>query len=358
MQDEIELRLSGRRYSGWKEIAVEAAIDRVARSFVFMASERAPSEPLARGIREGEACEVRIGGDLVATGYVDHVAPRFDGDSHEISVSGRSQTADLVDCAALHAPGEWSRLPLERIAAEIARPFGVEVVTEINTGAHLTKHKIEPGETAFAAIDRAAKQRAVMLVDDEKGRLVLTRASTERGPEDLRQAVNVLAGVAELSNRERFSLYRVIGQTPTSDTLSIEQAVSVRGEATDPEVERYRPTVVISEEAGGSAQMRDRARWEASVRAGQSRRVGVTVQGWRARNGVLWRPNRRVFVDIPWLSVRRELLIAGVEYQFGAQGRKTALSLVLPEAFELRELKLKTKKGSKAGTLAATELFG
>lgn len=358
MPDEIELRLSGRRFAGWKEITVEASIDQVARRFSFLASERAPSEPLARGIREGEACEVRVGDDLVVTGYVDDVATRFDRESHEISVSGRSRTADLVDCAALNAPGEWSRLPLERVASEIARPFAIDVVTEVSTGASLAKHKLEPGETAFSAIDRAARQRAVLLVDDAKGRLVLTRASTERGPEDLRQGVNVLAGSAELSNRERFSQYRVIGQAPTSNTLTIDQAVSVRGEATDPEVERYRPTVVISEEAGGAAQMRDRARWEASVRAGQSRRVSVTVQGWRAKNGKLWEPNRRAFVDIPWLAVRRELLVASVEYQLNAQGRTAVLSLVLPEAFELRELKPKTKKGSAAGTFIETELFG
>jgi len=55
----------------------------------------------------------------------------------------------------------------------------------------------------------------------------------------------------------------------------------VRGEASDPGTRRYRPLQIIAEQFVDDASARDRAIWEANVRAGRSRRVTVVVRGWR-----------------------------------------------------------------------------
>ncbi len=49
----------------------------------------------AMAIREGSACTVHIGNDLVLTGYVDDFTPSYDAKEVSWVVSGRSKTSDL-----------------------------------------------------------------------------------------------------------------------------------------------------------------------------------------------------------------------------------------------------------------------
>jgi prophage tail gpP-like protein len=54
---------------------------------------------------------VRIGKDLVLTGYVFKAPIRYDGRQISLSIEGSSKTQDLVDCAATK-PNQWQEQPL------------------------------------------------------------------------------------------------------------------------------------------------------------------------------------------------------------------------------------------------------
>ena len=72
------------------------------------------------GLREGLACEVRLGGEVVVTGYIDDYEPDLTETTSTICVEGRSRTGDLVDCSAPAIVGghlrDRSRKPLVRLA--------------------------------------------------------------------------------------------------------------------------------------------------------------------------------------------------------------------------------------------------
>lgn len=338
MDREITLAVGGARFGGWKSLSVSATMRGASGAFSFTASERAPDEPRARAIRRGERCEVRIGDEVLLVGYVDVVRPTHSPTHHEISVSGRDASADLVDCSARHAPGEWRNAPLERILEDLARPFGVPVRADVATGARFGAFKLEPGETAWAAVDRAARARALLVMSDGRGGLQLTRVSSRVLGIELRKGVNLLAGDAEFSDRERFSDYRVLGQRRGSDgDGSPLEAAQVQASARDPEVRRYRPLDLVADEPGSRQELAEQAQFEAATRRGRGLSARVHVQGWEHPGGV-WRPNVRLRLADSWLGIRGEVLVTDVDLQFDDGGRRTQLTLAPPESFALRAI--------------------
>jgi len=101
---------------------------------------------------------------------------------------------------------------------------------------------------------------------------------------------------------------------------------------------RFRPLLLVADGGESRAELQDRARWEARVRAARARRVTVTVQGWRDSDGGLWAPGDRVRVRDEWLGVDAELVVAGVTMTLDEGGRRTVLSLVRADAFNLRPI--------------------
>lgn len=342
MAERAELRVDGQPFLGWKSVTVTSSIEAVAGSFQFTASERHPDDVLARRIRRGQTCEVLLEGDLVLTGYVYDVGKKHSATSHEVSVSGRSLAGDLVDCSATNQPGEWKQRSILQIANDLAAPFGVTVRADVDVGPVFPTFRIKESETAFAAIERMARQRGLLLVSDPAGNVVMTRALQEREPLAVILGTEVLeAGVTD-SETDRFSLYRFKGQQQGGDFLSPMSAAGPQGEATDPEVTRFRPRVQLAETQGTNATLRERARWEAARSAGLAHRPQVVVREWRNSHGSLWRANTLVRVVDDFLEVDGELLIATVSYQSDSNGRRSTLSLSRPEAFDKLPIPEKT----------------
>lgn len=192
---------------------------------------------------------------------------------------------------------------------------------------------------------KLARQREVLPISYGDGRLVFTRTGakgTSGGA--IEKGGNVEAGEAQFTNVERHSLYVVKGQgsaLPAAE-LSAEQReeylktyVSPAGRATDSAVTRYRPLVILAEAKGDPGSFEARARWEATVRAGQSRKLSYTVDGWGPASGGLWQINTLVPVKDDLLGVTGRYLIEGVTYTKSEQSGTTAqVALVHPDAYQ------------------------
>lgn len=339
MAENVTLTVDGVAFSGWKSATVLRSIENIAGGFELTVTERWPGQQEAFAIPTGASCTVALGGDVVITGYVDETEPSYDADRHGVTVRGRDAAGDLVDCAAIHASGEWNDRLLDAIVRDIARPFGIPVRAETDLGKPFKKFAIQPGETAFEAIERACTHRAVLPVSDGAGAVVLTRAGAAGAATRLVFGENILAARGHNSDRDRHSEYIVIGQQPGNDFVYGEAAAAPEGRAIDPAVTRYRPLIVHADASVDFAAAADRAIWESVVRAGRARRALVTVQGWRDGDGALWRPNTRVSVADPWLAIDQKLLIATVAHTLSDDGgARTELTVTRPAAFELRAL--------------------
>lgn len=327
----VRLTVSGQDYGGWKEVSISAGIERQARDFTLSVTDRWPcATDIPRRIRPGDLCEVFIGADKVLTGYVDGTPISYDARQVTVGVKGRSKTADLVDCSAINSPGQWRNQKLERIAADLAAPYGIQVVTETATGAPILDHQIQQGETAFESIDRMLRLRQLLATDDEHGRLVFievgkTRAATALvlgGAEG-----NIKSASTDLDNKDRFSEYVCKGQR-TGDDYAFAEAVSEEtATLADSAIKRKRVLVIKQSGQADEGTCRDRVEYERAHRAAKSLATTYTVVGWRQADGRLWRPNQLVRVRDGIIGFDHDLLIVEVEYKLGDEGMLCTLKV-------------------------------
>lgn len=74
---------------------------------------------------------MRIGNDLVLTGYIDSWEPAITRARHEVQANGRSKCQDLVDCSA-----EWPNNVINRsnaldIASRLASWYDIKVSSDV-----------------------------------------------------------------------------------------------------------------------------------------------------------------------------------------------------------------------------------
>lgn len=368
-RNRVRLLVNGTDFGGWKSVGIAAGIDRQARDFDLSVTDRWPGSDVPRRIAPGDACQVFIGPDLVLTGYVDGTPISYDAKSVTVGVKGRSKTADLVDCSAIHEPGQFKGRKVEQIAAELAAPYGVAVLAAVDTGAAIADHQLQQGESVFESIDRMLKLRALLSTDDADGRLVLTRAGSARAATDLVVGENVLTGSASLDCKDRFSEYRIKGQRTadgagdededagddgdgpdigafTADAAATSQVAAVQA---DTGIKRKRVLVIVADGQPDGGTARERARWEAAHRAGKSFETSYTVQGWRQADGRLWVPNELVRVRDPIIGFDLEMLISAVSYSLSESGSVTTLTVAPKAAYELLPETPQAKGKGKTG---------
>ena len=348
--DELELLTGGRSYGGWTSVRVGRSVEQLAGEFSVSVSERWPGQDSVRAITPGDKFELKLGGQRVMTGWVDTVELGLDQRSHTVEVTGRDVTADLVDCSAVSKTGQWQGQKIEAIARDLARPFGLQVRADVNTGVALTSFALQEGETVFEAIERAARIRALLLITDGDGTLVITRAGVKRVSTTLRTGVNILDCRARLDLRDRFAEYTAKGQAPGSDYFNAAAVSQIRAVARDLDVKRYRPLVLTNDAPDLAATLRQRVQWEANVRAARSTEVEVTVQGWRHASG-LWETNTIVPLVAPPLRIDADLLISSVQYVLDDRGTVTVLHLTRADAYRLLPAVAQTANGA-AGNAA------
>ncbi len=337
---EVILTTGGMQHRGWTSIRIQTGIQQISGSFELSLTQKWPGQPTARSIRMGEACTVAIDGETVITGYVDDVEPAYDADNNTLMVRGRDKTGDLVDCSAETPQGgfEFADVNLAQIAQVLCRPFGVGVQVQTNIGEKFEKFAIQPGESVFECIERAARMRGVLLMSDGLGHLILGRAGTGRAGAALIEGETILRARALFSIRDRYSRYIGRAQSPGNDSWGGEQAAEVRAEVFDSQVPRNRPLILVAEDSADGSTLRERITWERNVRFGRGSSAEITVADWK-HDGVLWRKNMVVPLQSPSLAPDVELLIAGCEYVLNnEEGTVTRLTLTRPEAFDVQPL--------------------
>lgn len=349
----VTLTVDGLDYAGWTSVEISAGLERQARDFNVGITWKWPGQNVARPIRQGARCEVRIGGELVVTGYVFATPISYDHEKVSVSISGRSLTADLVDCAAINQPGQWRGQSLQAIVQALAGAYGLPVKSEIAVTETLVDHTIDPGETAFESIDRLLSLYRVFSTDNALGEVVLALpGSAGRAVDAIELGRNVKSCEAPLDFSGVFSEYRVIGQRSGTDDLFGHQVSEVSASVSDPRQARKR-VLVIHETGQVTPQLaQSRANWERGNRIGKALQATYVVTGWRQSSGGLWRPNLLVRVIDPLAGFDRDMLISEVIYSLSDQGTLCTLKIGPPDGFEPEPRDphkgRKAKKGGKA----------
>jgi prophage tail gpP-like protein len=331
---ELELRVNGEAFRGWTSVSVTRSIEQICNQFQLTFTERWSERDEAVPIREGYACEVFYQGKRLISGYVDGSQVSYSAESHQMSVSGRSAAGDLVDCSAIVSGGQFRSQTFESIAASVVAPFGLEVISEVDTGGQFRRFAVQDGETCHELLERMARSRGVLLVSDDQGRLIITAAGSTKSGNRLERGVNILSGQRTGSWSDRFSLYTVKSQNSGGDDWNGRQATQVYADSTDATVDRYRPIVILAEAQLQEADAKTRADWERNIRAGRAQRLTYTVQGWDDPILGVWTPNSLVKVKDDFFGVDDELLVVTARLTHGDRGQLAELDLARPEAYD------------------------
>jgi prophage tail gpP-like protein len=337
MADAIELTVNGNIYTGWTEVRIVRALNQCASAFELTVTERwAGVNDKPWQIRRFDECTLSIAGMLVLTGYIDLYEPAYDSKSHTVHVTGRSKTCDLVDCMPDLAPDEFEGYKLDQIAKSLCAKFGIEVVVECDVGEAFDVVATEKTDTAFAIIENRARQRGVILTDNEKGNLVITETGSQGAAGSLIEGEkegNIIAASAKLAGNELFSEYAVFSQR--QETEDDDAQLENEGHATDGSVPRYRRHVEIAEDPLDPKKCQDRAEWRARHNAGASTEATLTALGFRqTAGGKLWKINQTSYVRTPRLAMDGQFLIGRTSWmQDDKGGSRTELLVAPPEAF-------------------------
>lgn len=405
LQDRVRLVVGGIQFGGWKNVRIETGIDRQARSFDLEVTDRWPgSTDVPRRVKPGDACALYIGEDRVATGYIDGTPIRYDATSVTVGIRARSKTADLVDCcpeqgskgggstapasgnvwaklgiqsidgkgtaAAPSKPvkanakggagGQWRGVKLEQIAADMASPYGVTVLAEVDTGAALA-HQVQQGETVFESIDRMLRLRHCLASDNAMGDLVfIVAGSGGRASTVLELGRNIRAGDTQLDFKGVYSEYVCKGQKSITSQqtdedesgedvdTAVTSSISSSATVTDSRVGRRRLLVLKQSGQVDDGTCADRVRFERAHRAAKALETVYTVDGWRQADGALWVQNQIVRVIDPVIGFDTEMLIAQVVHLLDEQGQRTELKVGPLDGYvSAAQKKQKPAKGSK-----------
>lgn len=345
--DVLSLTVGNQTVTGWQRVSVTRPLAAIPASFSIEATERYPNAADI-DLKPGQPCTVRIGSDLVLTGYVDRYASSISAAQHTIKIDGRSKSADLVDCSAIVEKTSAGSTPTQGlqvlngstldIVRKLAAPYGVTVQSTAGDGILVPQFNINLGETVWEIIDRITRYSEMVVYDLPDGSIMLAKVGTESMASGFKIGVNVETADVMFSMDQRYSEYE--GHLISMMSLGTDAGANSPGVGEivrDTEVPRFRKLFIISEQfVMGQPLAGKRAIWEKNRRWGQSFNFTVTCDAWRDSAGKLWSPNYLASIDAPHLKLaHRDWLIGTVTYLRDEGGQHARLSLWPPEAFSV-----------------------
>jgi len=345
--DELSLTVGKVTLVGWQRISVTRPLAAIPASFSIEATEKYPNRPDI-DLKAGEPCTVKIGADLVLTGYVDRYQSAIAAGNHTIRVEGRSKSEDLVDCSALvenTSAGSPSTPGMQvvngttlDIVRKLAAPYNVKVQSTAGDVIQVPQFNINLGETVWEIVYRITRYSEMLVYDMPDGSIMLAKVGTEAMASGFTLGENVEAADVMMSMDQRYSEYE--GHLISTMALGTDAGVNMPGVGEIvryAEVPRFRKLYVISEQfVMGVPLAGKRAIWEKNRRWGQSFNFTVTCDAWRDAKGKLWAPNMLAPIVAPALKLdRRDWLIGTVTYTRDEGGQHARLGLWPPEAFSI-----------------------
>lgn len=326
--DTLTLLLNGQAHSRWDRYELDSDLFTPADAWSFslgvppqrLGGARAGLPPI---LAVGSRVQVLLGDEVVLTGWLDDVQHSTTRYGRDLTLRGRDQAAILVDCSA--PVFALRQATLAEVVALIGKQFGI---TKTRIDAVKTRSfdriAIEPGDTAWDALQHAAEAAGLWPWFDPDGTLVVGGPDYRAAPVgrlvlgDLALAENELP-IEELFESttlaRRFSEVTVLGQGHGTDSQAGRHAV--KQTAKDLSVSVYRPKIVIDPECDTPAVALTRARKLIADSHLDGYAVQVTVPGHRAPNGKPWQPGQRVDIHAPSHALDGTLFVTARKFVGG-----------------------------------------
>ena len=332
MTTEIRVTIANRIYAGWEEVYISKSLDHLAHKFTLKLTKRFDDLLKNLLVTQENALQIFFNNDLVLTGYIDHLTVNYDKNSHQYILTGRSKTADLIDCTALYKSGEFLNKNFLYICTELCKPFNIKVINFVNPTKNFLRFRLAD-KTVFECLQFGARLNGVLLLTNADGNLLLTQPEkTINSLFYLKTGVNIKTCNIHLNYSERFSQLTVKGQNPLAETISIEKSFQAESIYNNPQIKRYRPKVIITE-TGYNDQLKIAAEFILNSKTGLNTKIIYTVYNWYQQQ-FLWKINTLVKVNDEINQINDFMLITHVEFiQSITTGTITKITVVPTNSF-------------------------
>ena len=333
--------------------------------FRFTAAERAPLPTAWKDLqfKPGDWCDIRLAGELAATGIITRRQTAYDANSHAVELSGAGRSwigatssvgagpggdgktppsgstkpadvAKAVEGLSDPANNTFVNMTLKQMADKVLAPYSIPVL-EIGTVPTkiFEQFQAQPGELIFDMLDRASRITGnVSIGSDRFGNILLIGQHSFPVVQQLVEGENILKMQCIFSTEQMYNLLSTSGQGHVRDEKSAAETNSLFAHAQSVMSPAFRYRHVVAEEPPDN-QLDAQARVNAlQIQAdGTMITVNVTVQGWRRDGTNLWRAGDDVWVYSPMAMLNLVMSIQTVTFSQDSQnGTLTVLELVLP----------------------------
>ena len=349
--DTVTIQVGAMRFQGWQTVQITRSCESLPNHWAVSASAEFLDGDALAGTRPGQSCLIYIGSDLVITGWIDRRSIPIDAHNHEVIISGRGITRNLVDCSAdlVNDPalrgGMINGANTLGVARTLCKAYGIAARSAVDDlGPPIPQFQVMLGETPYQIIESMARYAGYLVYEDENGALVLDRIGTKIHASGFSLPGNIEAINAERSVDQRYSDYLIVWYG-VDQLTELGNLTNRRASKKDTTLGEYRLKIIVSEQTAPPPNATDqdiandaiaiqRANWEFARRYGRSQAASISCDSWRDRSGKLWTPNWLAPVEAPKADISgAQWIIGSVTFRKDMSGTHADLTLMPPEAF-------------------------
>lgn len=378
-EDKVTIIIDGQSRSDWNRYCIES--DFLIPADAWSVSLGIPEGIFPDDIKKGMPVLVKVGEDVVLDGRIDRRQRSIARKQMVLALNGRDSAGVLMDCATPIFTAK--QLGLEEIVANIVRPLGItKIRIDADSGIQTDKITVEPGESAWETLEKAAAARGLWPWFEPDGTLVIggvdytippvaTLIMRFDGEENNLISINendsVLGCYSELtvlgqghaqgrrSGRNDVGIVDVSSFSDSGDDDYVTSSPEVgtnnlKVVVADPDVPYHRPNIVVCGDIDNLEQLRYRARKMLSDAKLNSFDLIAEVHGHRTDDGTLWKPGQRIRVICEPLDIDDIYFLMGRSFLGGRPGGTTTQlrlkldGIFIPDAYQEKQKKGKGKK--------------
>jgi prophage tail gpP-like protein len=172
---DVSIVISGEKFTGFTAYNLNLSYDSF-DTFSFSA----PYDPAIKELRNAitpfafNPCEVYYNDALVFKGTLLTPDPELSNDSSEITLQGYPLCGVINDCMVppTKYPLQCYGITMKGIADAACEPYNIPVIFDGDVGPEFTEVSIEPTDKILDFLSRLAKQRNLLITNNEKGQVV------------------------------------------------------------------------------------------------------------------------------------------------------------------------------------------
>lgn len=353
--NEVSLRIDGDDYKYWSSVSITSELNTIAPAFSVGMMTKSLS--FRGGLKPGRSVTIKIGNDVVLTGYIEQTPVSYSATSANVGIAGRSKTCDLIDCTVMvddpnisyekpdtsnsnyvscpqNAATEYKNVALETIIAQLIMPYGIKLVNETKPLTKKRNFSAKHEDTVLKALQNLTSTENLLFYGNEKGDLVVTEKGKLTADDALVLGQNILTGDASFDASKIYKYYRAVGQDKGVTGKTGHVASSHNYTSVDDNVSRTRLLKKKVQGATYTAKCKVTAEGDRDYNRDQYFKITYKVQGWRQSTGKLWKINSLVDIkdDSLGIDTQRSQKIFNLTEN---EGMTTTLDVIPPNGWRL-----------------------